>query len=50
MPIWREIDYHLGHGRCEEVDSGRALVDRSYGARPLRRALQRYVEAPCRRR
>ena len=28
----------------------RTLVDRTYGARPLRRALQKYVEDPCRKR
>ena len=31
---------------AKEVDPDKTLIDRSYGARPLRRALQRYVEDP----
>jgi len=45
-----EIDHHLGRWRCKKWILDKTLGDRSYGARPLRRALQRYIEDPLRKR
>ncbi len=36
----------LGYRRRQAVDSRKACKDKNYGARPLRRAIQRYIEDP----